>query len=311
MTIRLDWDTATRTTWQELLGRSRSGLQQGWSYGEALRRGGMRVERGIARDRHGGAWACAQVVERRLVGALGAAFLLRGPVSLASDEGPSTDATILAAIRHRIHRRTLVWAPESPPAIHRRPIITGHGTSWLDLATGLEILRRRLASDWRHRFKQAEAGGLMVRRLDDARAATWLLDRNEAYRHEVGYRGPSRAFLGGLAEAARDAGELMLLVAFARGEPVAGVMLIRHGISATYEVGHVTPEGRQLQATHLLLWRGIERLIEDGVRWLDLGGVATDRSPGIARFKLGMGGEVAILPGTFLVRGSRYDRPGS
>ena len=53
------------------------------------------------------------------------------------------------------------------------------------------------------------------------------------------------------------------------------------------------------------------RLIEDGVRWLDLGGVATDRSPGIARFKLGMGGEVAILPGTFLVRGSRYDRPGS
>ena len=52
-------------------------------------------------------------------------------------------------------------------------------------------------------------------------------------------------------------------------------------------------------------------MIEDGVRWLDLGGVATDRSPGIARFKLGMGGEVAILPGTFLVRGSRYDRPGS
>ena len=67
----------------------------------------------------------------------------------------------------------------------------------------------------------------MVRRLDDARAATWLLDRNEAYRREVGYRGPSRAFLGGLAEAARDAGELLLLVAFARGEPVAGVMLIR------------------------------------------------------------------------------------
>ena len=48
------------------------------------------------------------------------------------------------------------------------------------------------------------------------------------------------------------------------------------------------------------------------VRWLDLGGIATDRSPGIARFKLGMGGEVAILPGTFLVRRiARHDRPGS
>ena len=304
MLIRLDWNTATREAWQGLLSSSRSGLQQGWSYGGALRRGGVRVERGIVRDRDGAVLACAQVVERQLIGPVGAAFLLRGPVWLGGDEG-LPESTVLAAIRSRIHRRTLVWAPESLPAIHRRPVITGHGTSWLDLAPSLGTLRRRLAPDWRHRLKQAEAGGLMVRQLDDARAATWLLDRNEAYRREVGYRGPSRAFLGSLAEAARDAGELMLLVAFARGEPVAGVMLIRHGVSATYEVGHVTSEGRRLLATHLLLWRGIERLIEDGVRWLDLGGVATGCSPGIARFKLGMGGEVAILPGTFLVRGSR------
>ena len=39
------------------------------------------------------------------------------------------------------------------------------------------------------------------------------------------------------------------------------------------------------------------------VRWLDMGGLATDRAPGIARFKLGTGGQVCTLPGTFLMSG--------
>jgi lipid II:glycine glycyltransferase (peptidoglycan interpeptide bridge formation enzyme) len=95
----------------------------------------------------------------------------------------------------------------------------------------------------------------------------------------------------------------MALVAVDDSEPVAGVMLLRHGASATYEVGYASARGRALRATHLLLWRAAELLASRGVRWLDLGGVATDRSPGIARFKLGMGGTVATLPGTFLVAG--------
>ncbi len=113
----------------------------------------------------------------------------------------------------------------------------------------------------------------------------------------------TRGFLGRLARAAHDCRELLLLVAFERAEPVAGIMILRHGISATYEVGYVAPRGRELRATHLLLWHAVEALIRKRVRWLDLGGIATDRSPGIARFKLGMGGTVATLPGTFLVRG--------
>ena len=82
-------------------------------------------------------------------------------------------------------------------------------------------------------------------------------------------------------------------------------MILRHGLSATYEVGYVSARGRELRATHLLLWQAVEALLRKRVRWLDLGGIATDRSPGIARFKLGMGGEVSTLPGTFLIGGFR------
>ena len=57
-------------------------------------------------------------------------------------------------------------------------------------------------------------------------------------------------------------------------------MILRHGLSDTYEVGYVSARGRELRATHLLLWHAVEALLRKRVRWLDLGGIATDRSLG-------------------------------
>lgn len=306
--LALDWTAVDRAAWQDLLGRARCGLQQGWSYGEALRQSGVAVHRAVARDPAGRAVGCLQVVDRALFGPIGAGFLLRGPVWLdrmAAVHG----AAVLADIRARLARRMLVWAPEEPSPPAARPVVTGYGTAWLDLAPGRDALRHRLAGDWRNALCRAEAGELKVRRLASPPAIDWLLDHNEAHRRQVGYRGPTRRFLGQLALAAREAGELLLLLAFERAAPVAGVMLLRHGQSATYEVGYVSPRGRELRATHLLLWRALGTLIDQQVRWLDLGGIATDRSPGIARFKLGLGGAVTVLPGTFLVGGLRRSGP--
>lgn len=300
--IRLDWNVGAQLGWQRLLAAGRSGLQQGWSYREALRAGGVRVLSAVVRDAGDAPIGCLQLADRPLLGSWGAAFLLRGPVWFGPAAAGDVEQALLAALRRRLRRRLLVWSPETMAGRRRRAIITGYSTSWLDLAAGTDALRARLAGDWRHRLRQAERGRLAVRRTADRAAIQWLLDCNEAYRRQAGYRGPSRAFLGRLAEAASAAGELLLLLADCHGDPLAGVMLLRHGCSATYEVGYVTPEGRRLLATHLLLWRAVELLARDGVRWLDLGGIATDRTPGIARFKLGMGGDLATLPGTFLLR---------
>ena len=296
---RLEWDPGQRT-WQDLLGAARCGLQQGWSYGEALREGGVAVHRAVLRGADGGLSGGLQLVERRLVGPLRAAFLLRGPVWLP-DRPDRDELALLAAIRTRLRPLALIWVPEEPSALLRRPVISGHGTAWLDLSAGAEAVRLGLAKDWLGRLRQAEAGPLQVRRIGSTRAVGWLLDQNESHRRKVGYRGPSRSFLGQLARTAHAAQELVLLLAFERAEPVAGIMVVRHGAAATYEVGYVAPRGRELRATHLLLWRAVETLIQMGVRWLDLGGIATDRSPGIARFKLGTGAVPATLPGTFLL----------
>src|SRR3546814_5562688 len=69
---------------------------------------------------------------------------------------------------------------------------------------------------------------------------------------------------------------------------VAGVVLLRHGTSATYMASWTSAEGRAGQAHNLLLWRGIEALKAGGTQWLDLGGLNTESQRGLARFKLGL-----------------------
>lgn len=295
-----EWETATPQRWRELLSTARCGLQQGWSYGEAMRASGVGVHRLVVRDGAGRPLACAQIAERRLGGLWRAGFLLRGPVWLGS---PTIETTLVAGIRRHLRGAPLVWAPERPTGAARRPVMTGYSTSWLDLGPGPDTLLAGCAADWRNALRRAQRRALTVTVDGGADEVGWLLDRNEAYRRQVGYRGPSRGFLGHLAAAAAADGDLLVLVAYLATEPVAGILIVRHGSAATYEVGYVSRSGRDGCATHLLLWRAVDLLARAGVRWLDLGGLATDRAPGIARFKLGLGGEVATLPGTYLMRG--------
>ena len=48
-----------------------------------------------------------------------------------------------------------------------------------------------------------------------------------------------------------------------------------------------------------MLWQAIEALQQRGVRLLDLGGVNTQRSAGIARFKMSTGGKVITYAGSY------------
>jgi lipid II:glycine glycyltransferase (peptidoglycan interpeptide bridge formation enzyme) len=64
-------------------------------------------------------------------------------------------------------------------------------------------------------------------------------------------------------------------------------------------VGWADEAGRKSNAHNLLLWRGIDYLKKAGIERLDLGGVNTRDLPGISRFKLGSGGRVLTLAGTY------------
>ena len=298
-------------SWDELLARSgRSALEQSWIYGEAVAAGRRwSTKRYVVRS-GGEDRGLVQVSERVVLGALVLARLVRGPAWFEPDgylaDLPSLYGAIRADYRPR-RLRPLLWTPElsesaESAALMRdlglRPMVTGYNTAWLDLRPPEATLRAALHGKWRNGLKAAEAAGLEVA-CDEPDALDWLLDRHDRQRRRRRFVARDSAFVRALAEADRGAGSLCVLRARLDGRPISGALFIRHGASATYEIAWSGPEGRRFEAQSLVLWRALLELKRRGLTWLDLGGLNA-ASPGLARFKLGLGAEPVTLVGTYL-----------
>jgi lipid II:glycine glycyltransferase (peptidoglycan interpeptide bridge formation enzyme) len=80
-----------------------------------------------------------------------------------------------------------------------------------------------------------------------------------------------------------------MLTAAEAGTPIAFMLILLHGDTATYHIGWTGPRGRAVGAHNLLLWDASCTLAARGYIRLDLGRTDPLRTPGIARFKLGAG----------------------
>ncbi len=188
-----------------------------------------------------------------------------------------------------------------------RRMVTGYSSAWIDLRRDEDALRAGLQGKWRNMLKAAEASRLRVEITTGGdpsgqnwSALDWLMSEYEPFRRKTRFSGPDARLIRALAASAPRKSRPMILQAYDRRRPVAGILILRHGNAATYSVGWTRPEGRTQRAHPLLLWRAVPALREAGVEWFDLGGLFAANAPGVARFKLGMGGDIYTLAGTWL-----------
>ena len=157
-------------------------------------------------------------------------------------------------------------------------------------------MRKRLHQKWRNQLRKAERSDLkVICQPLDAADHKWFLDAEMEQQRTRRYRSYPAQFL--LAYAAVNKGAALVYSATRDGEPVAAMLMLRHGTMATYQAGVTTPVGRTYCAHNLLLWRMMCGLQEEGGTILDLG--RTDLSPGLRRFKLGTGAVTEKLAGTY------------
>ncbi|HAT34431.1 MAG TPA: hypothetical protein DCS82_01830 [Rhodospirillaceae bacterium] len=283
-------------------------FEQSWAYGEAIAATGGAVHRAVLRDGKKPI-AFAQIFSKRLGRAANLQQLLRGPVFFESirDEKQVFDSlNLLAQEKFGLPRTLRFWTPEVDATLASgfkklrwRRVMSGYHTAWLDLDPSPEVLRRNLDGNWRNGLAKAEKKSLRIRDNNDRDTMDWLLAHYENLRRKRRFGGPSPALLAAAERYLSHKKDFFVLRAFENRTPVAGVLLARHGKSATYVIGWSDDIGRRANANNLLLWQGLLNLKSEGVRWLDLGGIDTQASPGIARFKLGLGGEIASLSGTY------------
>ena len=288
-------DRVRQGAWEELCDAMQAPLQQRWAYGETIRRLGGDVLRVTLRDGRRDV-AVTQVVRR--FSRFGLALVSRGPTWLGDVE--IEEQRFALKILRSTLRKTGTRMLLTTPATARS---AGIGMAIMTPATIATValcdrMRARLKGKWRNRLVCAEARDLALT-LRPSRGADhdWLFQNELLQQQNRRYRNlPHQFSEAWLAEATAKT----LTITSKRRSARAGMMFLRHGSTATYHLGWTSDEARQVSAHTLMLWRAMEALYKDGVERLDLGVLDTERTPGLARFKLGTGAEPHQLGATYL-----------
>ncbi len=173
-------------------------------------------------------------------------------------------------------------------------------TLMVDICGELPEIRGGFAKKWRWHLTQAEKRGLEVR-AGAGNADFAAFERIfEALLERKGFQVDLDAgFYRHLAGRREGDEGLLLLLAEADGEVVAGQLSSVLGDTAVYLLGAATPLGRERFAPYLLQWHTIQEARRRGASRYDLGGIDPDGNPGVYTFKKRMGGEEQTGPGPF------------
>ena len=320
--LRAIWHHDERHQWDAFAERTLAAIHQSWSYGQAmksLRVPSLRVALTAANQPDSGSehWiGAAQFIVHRLAWFSRFAFALGGPVW-----APGTPLELqrrgLDLITRSLPLRRPRYAFYTPPINVQTPgsvsseehafttrhrLATGGSTVLLDLTLPPEQRRQALEGRWRNRLNAAERSGVKIRICGHkSNDVEWLVRAEATQRKERRYIALPAGFVEAFQAASpKPSSALLTLAAEWERQRCAGMMFLIHGRTATYHLGWTNAVGREHSAHNLLLWEGCRLLIQRGVQRLDLGGVDTVANPGLARFKLGTGGQVVTWAGTYL-----------
>ncbi len=170
----------------------------------------------------------------------------------------------------------------------------------LDLSPDLEKLRAGLRQKWRNGLNRSEKFPFEIEWDESEEFWRALRARYIADRKARGYPGPSVNLLDAIVVEFAKTGNLLIGRALLNSNYCSGMLIFRHGRSATWQVGWTSEEGRRSGAAYRLLWQACLELKGRGTDDFDLGGVNEQDASGVRHFKGGLGGKEIRLAGHFM-----------
>lgn len=308
--LSVEWDAAPRQAWHEWLTIiGKSNLLQSWAYGEAKKNAeGWKVKRAVFRY-SGNPVAMVQVLEKRIAGILKLRRINRGPLFFPSASVDERMSVLDNLLRYGnwLEGKVQTIAPElslngpNLATLICNGVFSPHPRSWtsiwLNIEPELSHIRAKLTGKWRSKLVVSEKNNMKVEISSSEEIMRWMIQRYEENMYLKDFEGIRLPLLKELYRNSADDSLLIICRAEIDDKYIAGICVACHGNAATYLVGWSGADGRSLKANHFLLWNAIQYLREKQIRWLDLGGIDEEATPGITEFKFGLGGEVYELVG--------------
>ncbi len=181
----------------------------------------------------------------------------------------------------------------------------------LDLADGEETTLLRMKQKTRYNIRLAEKKGVIVRPTNDIVRFHQLMSKTGS---RDGFGIHSLEYYQRVYEAFQPRQECELFIAEFQDEPLAGIMVFRHGKRAWYFYGASSDEHRNLMPSYLAQWQAICWAIQHSCEEYDLWGVPDETEDtleanfstrndglwGVYRFKRGFGGSLRRSAGPFV-----------
>jgi len=282
-------------------------MQQAWAYGEALKAMDVVIHRAMVWDGEQ-LVAVAQFMCRRVLGYLSIASCTRGPV-WAPGVGVAQRQQVYGLLRKSLplsRVKVVLFSPdvalnEADELSGLARVMTGYSTVLLDLTKPLSTLKTELDGKWRNRLvKVLGHEKIRFHVLPSRKRCDWLLGKEIDQREAKKFHGLPVEFVRHYIDASSDPAQAFAVAYAELGKnTIAAMLFLVHGRVASYHMGWADTEGRQLNAHNALLWQAMTYFQDLQIEVLDLGGVNTHDLPGISRFKLGTGGSVLTLAGTY------------
>lgn len=318
----------SRSAWDAFVaGRPDGDILQTWAWGDVMAVAGEPPARILVRGPDGAVRGVAQALVRPTTFGRSVVYVPHGPVwqrdapdagelirllvrglrALARRErgivvklDPRGDAGDADAVREALLARGL------RPARHD---LQARTTRIVDLADGGDELRKSWDKDARNLFRRAAKEGVVteVQRHADPDAIATFHDLLEDTAERKRFRSHGLDFLSALAESLAPTGGWYLCLARKDGRPIGGMVTLRVADRAFYLYGASSrdPELKNANAGYATMGATMEALAADGVRTLDLWGVAEsdadapDSWSGFSAFKRRFGGTPVRHLGTF------------
>lgn len=190
-------------------------------------------------------------------------------------------------------------SPDALKAAGYRQIMTPATIAMLDLRDTQQARVQAMTAKWRNALRKASHAGLSIDvQSYDTSKHRWILTADAVQQKARRYRALSRDLVQSYA--VMNKGQVTVVTASDGDTPLSAMVFLKHGASATYQIGWTSTAGRAANAHNLCLSIAMDSLSACGVRMVDLGQIDTINLPGLARFKLGSGAEAITLGGTWL-----------
>lgn len=253
----------------------------------------------VYRDQKGEVTGLARI-EERLVPLFGkAAWIPKGPILPADDDGRA-----LEALKSELKRRGFLACFTDYYAESKNPHDRQPKTIWMDLTLGLDELSKRLDSQWRYGAKRALREGVIV-------STTVLASEVSAFFHMCDLLSMKKGFVLPGSEALMQelirtssqsqALSLKLYIGEVGGVIAGGVVVAQSGTHLHYLWGASDRQFSKYRVSEAMQWRVIQDGVASGMTRYDLEGIDPVGNPGVYQFKKKMGGVEVVLQGMEVV----------